>query len=385
MIDRNLFKYFRLFFLVLLTSFKAKCGTFPGNDQSETKQLENFASNIQESIENNNPNYINKSFDVDDFLLKIMKENADPDDTSFNKGFEEGFKNNFDLGEMIVDGIKHNGRYTFLKTYKRDNNDYILFRVFSNNGINYHEFEVKQIQDKYKITDVFLFLSGEKLSETIARVYNSFRLLNSHFGKDSLSYLQSISELGNIKSIASKGKYSKAFRKWQKLPPQLKSDKMFLITGIQIACYLDNETYLKNFNQFVTRFPENSGKYLIPLDGLVMHKNYSMAMACIDSLDKRLNYDPMLNYLRGNMLYEMGHHTEAATMMCKLIDSIPDFEIGYYSLLGLYVKDKNYTEATQILDKIVLTFNYYKDDLANILKDYPEFINSKEYQAWLNQ
>jgi tetratricopeptide (TPR) repeat protein len=289
------------------------------------------------------------------------------------------------LGAMIVDDIKQNGTYSFLRAYKKDGANYLLFRLFTNNGINYHEFEVKQDKDKFKIIDAYLFLSGEKMSETIARVYNSFRLLNTASIADSLSYLQALSELEKIKVLASKGKFSKAYKKWQTLPLSFMKDKLFLITGIQIASYLDDKTYLKAYNQFVSNFPNNSGKYLIPLDGLLIHKNYSMALACVDSLDNSLNNDPMLNYLRGNLLYEMGNYTEAAKKMSVLIESIPDFETGYYSLLGLYVKNKNYIEATQVLDKIVLTFNYYKDDFSPILKEYPDFINSEEYQVWLNQ
>jgi hypothetical protein len=382
------FRLFRSIVFSVIVSFlvvDASCLPSVDKEQIDIRQLEKFAANIQASIENNNPAYFNNSFDVNAFLFKILSENASDNDTAFNKGFQEGFQQNFDLGEMIIEGIKQSGTYTFLRAYKRDNNYYLLFRLFANNGVNYHEFEVREDKDKFRIVDAYLFMSGEKMSETIARVYNSFRLLSSALVIDSLSYLQALTDLGKIKELASKGKFSKAYRKWQTLPASYMSDKLFLITGIQIASYLDDKTYSTNYKQFVSNFPDNSSKYLIPLDGFLRHKNYPMALACIDSLDKKLNCDPMLNYLRGNMLYEMGNHTEAAKKMSVLIDSIPSFESGYYSLLGLYVKDKNYMEATRVLDKIVFTFNYYKDDFGPILKEYPDFINSKEYQAWLNQ
>ena len=376
-----------LFLLVslLLLSVNTRGISLLENKQSEIKQLEKFALNIQESIENGNPSYLNLSFDIDAFLQKIITENSFPDDTAFNKGFQEGLHNNFDIGAMIVDEIKQNGKYSFLHVYQKEGTYFLLFRLFTNNGINYHEFEVKKDNDKFKIIDAYLFLSGEKMSETIARIYNSFRLLNSASAPNSYKYLQALSELGETKALASKGKYSKAYKKWQTLASNFMEDKLFLMTGIQIASYLDDKTYLKTYNEFVLNYPNNSGKYLIPLNGFLVHKNYAMAMACIDSLDKSLDNDPMLNYVRGNLLYEMGDYTEAAKKMSVLIESVPDFETAYYSLLSLYVKDKNYLEATHLLDKIVFTFNYYKDDFSPILKEYPEFINSKEYQAWLNQ
>jgi len=364
----------------------AECLLTAGSEQTDLLQIEKFAANLQESIENGNPGYFNSSFDNSAFLKKIMSENSSTVDNDFNKGFQEGFQNSFDLGSMLVDDIKQkNGSYKFLHAYRSNDTYYILFRLFNNEGINYHEFEVKSENDKFKITDAYLFTSGEKMSETMARIYNSFRILNSNPGSDSLRYLQAISDLAKIKEIASKGRYNQAFKKWQKLPSTIRKDRIYLITGIQIASHLSELTYLKVYNQYISDFPDNSAKYLIPLGGFILQKNFRMALACVDSLDKRLNKDPMLNYLRGTLLYQMGNHAEAVNKMSVLIDLVPDFETGYYSLLGLYVKDKNYTLATHVLDKIVLAFNYYKDDFAPILKEYPEFIHSKEYQSWLNQ
>jgi tetratricopeptide (TPR) repeat protein len=354
-------------------------------DHADLKQIEKFAANLQESLENGNPSYFNMSFDTNAFLQKITAENANSMDTGFIKGFQQGLFDNFDFGSMLVDRIKQNGTYKFLHAYKKNDSYFILYRLYNNEGINYHEFEVKLENEKFRITDAYLFMSGEKISETMARIYNSFRIVNTNSGDDSLHYLQAMTELGEINSIASKGKYSKAFKKWQKIPSAFQQDKLFLITGIHIAAHLDEKTYQKIYNLYMLQFPDNSGKYLIPLNGFLLHKNYRMALACIDSLDKKINNDPMLDYLRASLFYDMGNHAEAAKKMTVLINSIPDFETGYYSLLGLYVRDKNYLEATQVLDKIVLAFNYYKNDFASILKEYPDFINSKEYQSWLNQ
>jgi tetratricopeptide (TPR) repeat protein len=348
-------------------------------------QLEVFALQIEESIENGNPSYFNNSFDIDAFLNKVMNENSSTEDNLFNKGFEEGFRKNFDLGTMIVDEIKNDGSYTFLRAYKKDSTIRLLFRLFTHNGINYHEFEVKHVQGDFRITDAYLFLSGERISETISRMYNSYRFPDTSPPGESINSLKALAELGKIKVLASKGKYRKAYNIWQKLPPSYKNDKIFQITGIQIASYLDNKKYLETFKEFVTNYPANTDKYLIPLDGFIIHQNYSMALACIDSLDKSLNNDPLLNYLRGNLFYEMGNHSEAANKLSVLIEALPDFEPSYYSLLALYIGDNNYIKATHVLDKIIFRLNYYKNDISTILQEYPAFINSEEFQVWMNR
>jgi hypothetical protein len=93
----------------------------------------------------------------------------------------------------------------------------------------------------------------------------------------------------------------------------------------------------------------------------------------------------MLNYLRAKILYEMGDHIEAANKFNTLIQSIPDFENGYISLLQLYINDKYYQKATDLLDKMVSNLDYYKSSMNSYLSNYPEFYQSNEFQIWLKQ
>jgi len=355
------------------------------NQLPELKQLNKFASCIEESIENGNTSFLNKSFDFDYFMQSIYSEYKSNNESEFNKGFQEGLKNNFDIGSMIINEIKNNGSYTFLHSYIKDGSYRLLFRLMSDKGINYHEYEIKQKNGDIRIVDIFLFQSGENISESIGGIYQAFRMINAKNEIETNEEVTKDSELQKFKTLLSNGKNRKAFKYWVNLPEEIRCTRSFLIAGLQLGLIINKEKFELAYSDFQKYFPENQSKYLIPLEGLIAYGNYSKALSCIDSLDSRIETDPMLNYLRANILYNMGNHIEAARKFNMLIQSMPDFEDGYISLLHVYINDKNYQKATDLLDMMVSNFDYYKSSMNNYLSNYPEFYQSSEYKIWINQ
>ena len=63
---------------------------------------------------------------------------------------------------------------------------------------------------------------------------------------------------------------------------------------------------------------------------------------------------------------------------------MPEYETGYINLLGLYLKEKEFEKVTELLDKIIFTFDTGKEDLFPFFDNHPDFINSDEYQNWLD-
>jgi tetratricopeptide (TPR) repeat protein len=382
-------------FKSILTAFVILIGysnnIFCANDKGieinipDNNQFNKFGNYIEQSIENGSPSFLNKSFDLDLFMQKIFDRYNPNGQTDFNEGFKKGFMNNFDLGVMIIDEINKNGSYTFLRSYVKDGNNYLLFRLLSENGINYHELEVKLINGEFYITDVFLYHTGEKISETIGHIYESFVQAFSDNDENSSSKANEYMEMQAIKVLSENGYTKKAFKKWQSLPEETRNKKAFLVLGLQLSTGIGNKEFMQVYDEYYRYFPENNSKYLIPVESLVSTKNYQQALICIDNLEKGIVSDPMLNFLRANILFEMGNRVEASNKLNQLIESIPQFEKSYFSLLNIYIKDKSYSKATDLLDKMVINLNYYKGSMSVILDEYPDFCKSKEYQNWINQ
>lgn len=349
-------------------------------------QLTKFAGYIEASIANGNTSFFNHAFDKDALLDHFIANDTFALTNAYVFGFVEGIKQNFDLGTLLVEEIKEYGSYTFLHAFQRAGTGRLLFRLLSKNGINYHEFEVESDDEELKITDAFMYLSGEKISETMERAYLSFRRLHAMASSDDDNErINTTIQMEKISAYISEGKSKKAYKHWNNLPLEYKSTTLVQIQGLQIAASLDKETFLKEYRIFLKSYPENPGKYLIPLEALVAKEYYTEALACIDSLENSTYSDPMLELLRANIFFELGNFSEAGERLSLLIDRLPDYETAYLSLLGIYMKEKKFSDATVLLEKMSFTFNQIKEDLQPILVQYPEFLDSQEYKKWLEE
>jgi hypothetical protein len=374
----NLIIYQGIILLAFITSH------ISAGEIADNNDLSTFARQIEVSIENNSPYFFNSSFDVDALIEKVINPAETHSDSAFNEGFKEGIRSSFDMGSVIINELGGNGTFKFLHAVERNNARWLVFRVISENGVNYHEYEVKINNGEYKITDGYFYLSGDKLSESISLIYNKYIDLFIHFGQED-EFFKAAHELAKLKRLYAEGKYKKAFRHWYRIPESCQNMKTYQCAKINIASCLDINTYLSSYHEFMTKYPDEPGKYLIPLDGLVNHGCFELALASIDSLDSKLMTDPLLDYFRANIYYNSQSMDTAKLYLANVIASIPDFELGYISLLNIYLTQKQFEEATVLLDKIVLNFNAYKEDLYPLLAEFPEYLKSKPYQDWINQ
>ncbi len=357
---------------------------FKVNSDPAFNKLITFAGYIEASLENEDPSFFNKNFDVDLFIKNMLNKNQFDLSEAFAKGFVEELKNGLDFGTSIAAEIQKGGSYTFLNADYKDNTGEILFRFLSSQTINYHKLYVKFVEKEPKITDIYVFQSGEKMSESIGRLYSAFISGKENTGDQMpvkwLFYL----EYQKLYTLISEGKYKKAHKKLLNLPEEIRRDRLFQIMDIQVASNLDKKTFNSAYGNYINHFPENPGKYLIPLDGLIVHDEFLKALKCIDRLDESVGTDPLLDLLRGNIYYNMNKYETAEKKLSSLIDVMPEFENGYYNLLTIYIEQQKFSEATHLLDDMIGIFNYYKEDFQPLLANYPAFINSSEYKNWID-
>jgi len=359
--------------LILLFSVFSKA--YSGSGISE-KDLTNFGVQIQNSLSSQNPYYFNICFDTDQLLNRVFEEFGQSPQESFHQGFVDGIKNNLDLGTLIVNDLYAGSSIELVSVRDEDELPSLIFRLIGYSGINYHEYFIEEIEGKLKITDAYIYSTGQRISESIGELY-----VSSWFNIET-SYTRTIQAINHLKT---EGRYKKAYRKWSRLPEYAKVEKSLLLTAMDVATKLDAESFYEVYNLFSLHYPKEPGKYLIPLDGLIAFGLYERALESIDSLDMHVQQDPILNFARANIYYAAEEVEKAEERLSELIESMPDFQLGYFSLLDIYLRENMYTNATLLLNQMVSTFKNYKEDYLSLFADYPEFINSPEFQAWLVQ
>jgi hypothetical protein len=351
----------------------------------EDEGVVSFAKQIEESIENRNPSYFNLSFNSDALVSEILSSHLMKTDSVFNKGFTDGIKMSLDLGTIVINELGTNGSFQFIHAIKRNNDTWLVFRLLSENGINYHEYKVEPDVKNYKITDGYFYLSGDKLSESLYHIYEKYVYMLSRSKAEDTEWAKILEELEKIKTLYSEGKTQKAYKYFSNIPETYQTNKTIQCAKINVASGLDHKTYLDIFNEYMVTYPDEPGKYLIPLDGLVSQGCYDLALQYLDSLDNALMTDPLLDFFRATIYYETNSTEKSADYLVKLIVAMPDFETAYLSLLNIYLTQNKFEEATDLLNKMIVSFNTYKEDLYPFLAEYPEYLKSPLYQEWIRQ
>jgi tetratricopeptide (TPR) repeat protein len=355
--------------ILILTAFLCRYAAgVPAWDIPNEDDLALFGSYLEQSISNGNPWYFNHSFD--ESLDKYAGN-------EFNQGFIDGLLSNLDMGGLLVDEISKGGSFTLLHCITDENSATLIFRLTGPEGVNYHEYSVELIGDEMKVTDAYLYNTGQRISETVYALYQEY--INPVKVKD----VRLEKHLDALRRHESKGHPDRAYREWKKLPEGIRNDKILLAEGLRVASLAGEKEFLAVLSVFEENFPDEPAKYFIPLEGLTTHKQYDKAIANIDILDEYLHNDPLLEFFRANIYSETGEYEKATGCLYNLIKSMPELELGYTGLLNIYLEKQLYGEAISVLTEMIHTFDAAKEEITPFLTNYPDFIKSQEYLNWL--
>lgn len=352
----------------------------------EVDPFERFGKQIEQTLANNHPGYLNSLFDLDTFVSRVMSADTQYASSEFEEGFRQGLLAGFDFGTELTGEINQGAWYTFLNHYIRDSTHHLLFRYYSNNGLNYHDYELIQKEDHLLIADVYIYFAGENFSNIIRRMYMSYLFENVQqsgtLTKESM-YLNQLAKIQLIRNLLSEGNPKKAWRVFNTIPDSFQNEKPFQITKLLISSKLSPSEYLRALNGYLTLFPNDPGINLISIDVYIMNAKYSQALECLDSLERQVGHDPLLNLHRGNLNFAMGDTIRSIQCFESLLKALPAFGQAYMKLLDIYISSYKYPLAIGLLDKITERFQLTKEDLKQTLAAYPKFIDSAEFKQWI--
>ena len=360
------------------------------NSFSRSFELNNealkLAGYIEASIENGNPSYLNSLFHYKYFSKGLLNYNSDFKE--FNQKFEAEIIEYLDPGNLILDQVDKNGAYKFINAYSDDDNLIFIFRVYTETGLDYHEYFLQDIDGEYKIVDIYMYYDDILLSEQVAGLYKiiSQNVLPELYTKDNISSTKKllISEQKLLKSLVNKD-YKKTFKQWRNFENSIKESRKVMTYAVRAASYTNFEEMESIYNRINNNYSNTNGINLIVLEGLFEQGKYSLTLKYIDNLDKAVHYDPYLNYLRASVYKTIEKPDKAEWFLNKFIEDLPDDKSGYFSLLELYLENSKYNDATLLLDKLTELFGFYKEEFKPILNDYPNYTNSQEYAQWVEE
>lgn len=352
----------RLIPLAFLLLIIASCSN---KEEPVTKEeAMNMAHVIDSAINNKKPAYFNSLLNDKAFAAKVAKVSG----TSLSANLREGVKGALkqsDLGDKIIVALRSNGIYELVKQYEKDNIQHLIFRLYSDDGLNYHDFELTKRDGKVAIGDLYIYLSGEDLSKTMADLFTSLTAKNK---KDADKKMAEALKIKKMRELIERNESENALRYYNELPVDLKNQKSIRLMHIMLCSQLDSDTYMKAIDDFQSLYPNEPNMHLMMIDNYIMRKEYSKAVESINSIDKLINTDPFLDYIRALMYNMMEKPAEARTHLEKLYQNMPGFDDGAVELIANYIDAGDDAKARQLIKEYESNKRYDQSLLDNYLE-----------------
>jgi tetratricopeptide (TPR) repeat protein len=213
--------------------------------------------------------------------------------------------------------------------------------VRAEGGVNYHEVLLaKQSTGPIRGQDIYLYLTGEFMSETLRRLYiaaaanESRGFLARLTGRES-TYAKHLSQIQQMNSAIAQGHFRQALQVYEQLPDELKNDKTFLLLRLRAAQTLGDAEYQSAIDALHQLYPDDRSADLLSIDGHVMRKNYAKALDAIDRVDKAVGGDPYLEVVRANTYLKAGDLRSAQQCAGKAIEQDASLEDAYWALVTI--------------------------------------------------
>jgi tetratricopeptide (TPR) repeat protein len=356
-------KYLQLFIAVIIVLYSCKTKEKPVTKEEAVQ----FAKSLEKSIAVRNENFFNNAFDMDAMLSK-MKAAARDEPGSFWRSVKEGMGEKMKFGSRVIQALGSRGTYALVRQYQQGDKQHLLFRIFSEGSINYHDFELVNKSGNIKIADVYIYLTGELFSKTLKDIFAEVLTSDK---KD----VAALTDFSKLNKLVQKKEYAEAKEVLDRLPENLKNTKAIQLRNLEICLETDTVEYALAADKFRHDFPDDPSLNLALLDGMIVRGKYTAAIACINQLDSQLNKDPLLDYYRG-LLYNLQGKTDAALLAFEtLYKNMPEFSPGAMELCTYYMDKGEYKKAGDIIKKTKSNNDFDKSVAENLLLLYPRLKN----------
>ncbi len=373
-------------FLKLYLSIILLLNLIPYNLLAQNTNLDSLkviGDSLEISILNKDTTYIVELFDTELFSYRFHENDSTLATATKDSTFFDMLNEEFNIMRSITKQIFDTGYYNLINYYTIDNQYYLVYRLYNDGSINYHEYLLVKENNKFRIVDIFVFFTGEYFSKTLYNIFHE--TLEGYMGAGEMTTEQQ-SDIFGLKLMQihiKNGDYQYGLNQYYRLSEKKRVTKQLMLYRILITQNLTNEEYSLALHDYKKLFPDDPSLYLLSIDGFIIQERYSEALLSIDTLNTIIGGDDFLDFYRANIYYMNGDLQNAELKYASLINNYPDFYMGYENLLYLYVEQEKNGQAVSVLENITRKFDYPKNQLIiEIETDLKKFSKSREFKQW---
>jgi tetratricopeptide (TPR) repeat protein len=348
-----------------------------------------FAEEFVQIVGRSDANGMNRMIDWE-LLLNTATANVDVPEKSrqeFIQGALQSITSN-SYAQQVAKAIMEGGALSLIRIHDVDGEKRALFRMtHPDTGLNYHDFVLAKVDgENVRAVDIYVFVSSEKMSATMRRLYltaaaglnrsliEKLRGVENDFVKHSEKF-QSMSQ--NLQN----GNHQAVINLYDSLPASLKKEKVTMLMRLQAASNLGDDLYIQTINDFRQAHPNDPTLDLISTDRYILAEEFDEALGCIDRLDDIVE-DPYLNALRSQLLVAKGDLAAARKAAEQAVNDLPEFVDAYWAMIAVTLEERDFDETVRWMTEMEKKFQLAWSDLTT-LPEYAEFTKSAAYRRWL--
>jgi hypothetical protein len=367
---------------------KPAAATTPAIAQLTDDECAQFARSMEACIKQGDLKAFDRLADWNALLNKATDSLGLPPQhrAGFHRGAIERLSSDKGFAAQIARPVAAGGSYKFLRVRERDGQPTVLFRLISDGGLNYHEWLLTKPADNVLASDVYIYVSGELLSETLRR---SALALAKEASKSFLERL-TLAESEYVKHIdlavemgdhLRAGRHAEVLKTYARMPEVLRREKGSLLLRYEAAANIGEAELLKVIDDFRGYYPDDVCLDFLLIDYHAIRKEHDKAIEAIDRVDASVGGDPHLDLLRAESVYQKGDAPNAFELVRQANAADPDAIEPYWTLLGLTVLEKDHDKTLAALERIESRFAV---DLSGVARapEYEAFRNSPQGQEW---
>jgi tetratricopeptide (TPR) repeat protein len=294
----------------------------------------------------------------------------------------------------LITNISKGGKFKFLRIRQRDGQTVAAFRLNNTNGSSdYLELYLKpDAHGNLRIADAYDLARGSRSTEALRRIFLGMVIKNDKnasgkLGAKERELADSITTIDSISEAVESGAFQKAIDLSKTLPESVQHDKLILYWRVlcldQLGKSVDAE-YALALADCHKYYPTDPSVDFLAIDHLIHQKQFDAAHQALDRLAAYTGEDANWDFLNGNVYLLSGQKTDeplAIAAYRKAIAEEPDYDKPYWSLITLYLRQKDNAGVASALTALQKNAHVRIADLTKVPL-YKDFVKSDEYAKW---
>ena len=358
------------------------------NTQENDLKVKNLGTQLSTSYSNGNQDVFLKSISLNRFFPKVVLQDLDNKKlTKFNNKFKTLYNKKITSFPIeMINSLKEGDFYNFVSYHfdPLDKTYHMIFRYYSEKyGLDYHDYRVLSNGEELIIDDVFVYSSSQKLSETLKLFYLSEvpkNYISSITNKDQFKY---ILMLKNFVDAKNNNELQKAYKHISILNKALQNkDRFTAMLKLELSRSISDEAYFESMEDVLASFAIDPSTNLSAIRYHYLNKDYEAVFKSINSIQNHTN-DTFLDFEKGNLSFAAKNYESAEVFYKNMIENYPNFHLPKFSLLVIYEQEQAFKKAINLLDIILNTSSYKKDNIiSKVKKQLPHLKSSSAFKNW---